>query len=43
MVQAGTANQKAYKALPKVTNISKAVIPTTAQSTTASAYVTSNW
>jgi hypothetical protein len=43
MVKAGTANKKSYKALPKVTNLSKAVIPTTAQSTTASAYVTSNW
>ncbi|HLY87092.1 MAG TPA: ABC transporter substrate-binding protein [Gaiellaceae bacterium] len=43
MVAAGTANKAAYKALPKVTNLSKAVVPTTAQSTTASAYVTSNW
>jgi putative spermidine/putrescine transport system substrate-binding protein len=43
MVKAGTANQKAYKALPKVANLSKAVVPTTAQSTKASAYVTSNW
>jgi len=43
MVKAGTANKTAYKALPKVTNLSKAVVPTTAQSVTASAYVTSNW
>ncbi len=43
MVKAGTENKKAYKNLPKVTNLSKAVIPTTAQSVAASAYVTSNW
>jgi putative spermidine/putrescine transport system substrate-binding protein len=43
MVKAGTANKTAYKALPKVTNIDKAVVPTTAQATAASAYVTSNW
>ena len=43
MVKAGTANKKAYKKLPKVTNIGKAVVPTTAQSVTASAYVTANW
>ncbi len=43
MVKAGTQNKTAYKALPKVTNIGKAVVPTTAQSVAASAYVTSNW
>ena len=43
MVKAKTQNKKAYKALPKVTNIGKAVVPTTAQSVAASAYVTSNW
>jgi putative spermidine/putrescine transport system substrate-binding protein len=43
MIKAGTANKKALKALPKVENLSKAVIPTTAQSVAASAYVTSNW
>jgi putative spermidine/putrescine transport system substrate-binding protein len=43
MVKAGKQNKKAYKALPKVTNIGKAVIPTTAQSVAASAYVTNNW
>jgi putative spermidine/putrescine transport system substrate-binding protein len=43
MVKAGKENKKAYKSLPKVTNLSKAVVPTTAQSTAASAYVTSNW
>ena len=43
MVKAGTENKTAYKALPKVTNIGKAVVPTTAQSVAASAYVTSNW
>jgi putative spermidine/putrescine transport system substrate-binding protein len=43
MVKAGTANKKAYKKLPKVTNIGKAVVPTTAQSVAASAYVTANW
>ncbi len=43
MVKAGTANKAAYKALPKVTNLSKAVVPTTKQSTAASAYVTANW
>ena len=43
MVKAGTANKTAYKALPKVTNLDKAVVPTTAQATAASAYVTSNW
>jgi putative spermidine/putrescine transport system substrate-binding protein len=43
MVKAGTQDKTAYKALPKVSNMGKAVIPTTAQSVTASAYVTSNW
>jgi putative spermidine/putrescine transport system substrate-binding protein len=43
MVAAGTADKTAYKALPKVTNLGKAVVPTTAQATAASAYVTSNW
>jgi putative spermidine/putrescine transport system substrate-binding protein len=43
MVKAGTANKAAYKALPKVTNLDKAVVPTTAQATAASAYVTANW
>jgi putative spermidine/putrescine transport system substrate-binding protein len=43
MMKAGTANKTSLKALPKVTNLSKAVIPTTQQSVAASAYVTSNW
>jgi putative spermidine/putrescine transport system substrate-binding protein len=43
MVKAGTANKASYKALPKVTNLNKAVVPTTAQATAASAYVTANW
>jgi putative spermidine/putrescine transport system substrate-binding protein len=43
MVAAGTANKAAYKALPKVSNLSKAVVPNTAQATAASAYVTANW
>jgi putative spermidine/putrescine transport system substrate-binding protein len=43
MVAAGTADKTAYKALPKVTNLNKAVVPTTAQATAASAYVTANW
>jgi putative spermidine/putrescine transport system substrate-binding protein len=43
MVAAGTADKTAYKALPKVTNLSKAVVPTTAQSVAASAYVAANW
>jgi putative spermidine/putrescine transport system substrate-binding protein len=43
MIKAGTANKKSLKALPKVANLDKAVIPTTKQSTVASAYVTSNW
>jgi putative spermidine/putrescine transport system substrate-binding protein len=43
MIKAGTANKKALKALPKVSNLDKAVIPTTKQSVTASAYITSNW
>jgi putative spermidine/putrescine transport system substrate-binding protein len=43
MVKAGTVNKAAYKKLPKVTNLDKAVVPTTAQSTAASAYVTANW
>jgi putative spermidine/putrescine transport system substrate-binding protein len=43
MTAAGTANKKALKALPKVTNLSKAVIPNTAQSNAAAAYLASNW
>ncbi|HEU5244895.1 MAG TPA: ABC transporter substrate-binding protein, partial [Gaiellaceae bacterium] len=43
MITAGTANKTALKALPKVSNLDKAVIPTTKQSVAASAYVTSNW
>ena len=43
MTAAGTANKTALKALPKVSNLAKAVIPTTKQSVAASAYVTSNW
>jgi putative spermidine/putrescine transport system substrate-binding protein len=43
MVNAGTVNKSAYNKLPKVTNIGKAVVPTTSQSVAASAYVTSNW
>jgi putative spermidine/putrescine transport system substrate-binding protein len=43
MIAAGTANKKALKALPKVANLSKAVIPTTAQSNAAAAYLASNW
>ncbi|MBV8396290.1 MAG: hypothetical protein JO064_08535 [Actinobacteria bacterium] len=43
MVEAGTENKAAYNALPPVANLSKAVVPTTAQATTASAYVTKNW
>jgi putative spermidine/putrescine transport system substrate-binding protein len=43
MTAAGTADKTALKALPKVANLSKAVVPTTAQSTAASAYVTANW
>jgi putative spermidine/putrescine transport system substrate-binding protein len=43
MIAAGTANKKALKALPKVTNLSKAVIPNTAQSNAAAAYLASNW
>ncbi len=43
MVKAKTADKKAYKALPKVTSIGKAVVQTTAQSTAASAYVTAHW
>jgi putative spermidine/putrescine transport system substrate-binding protein len=43
MVKAGTVNKKSYKALPKVANLSKAVVPNTAQATAASAYVTANW
>jgi putative spermidine/putrescine transport system substrate-binding protein len=43
MVKAGTENKAAYKALPKVTNLGKAVVPTTAQATAASAYVAANW
>ncbi|HWB21909.1 MAG TPA: extracellular solute-binding protein [Gaiellaceae bacterium] len=43
MVAAGTADKAAYKALPTVTNLSKAVVPNTAQATAASTYVTNNW
>ncbi len=44
MVKAGTENKAAYKALPAVANLSKAVVPNTAQATTAKARtVTSNW
>lgn len=43
MVTAKTADKSALKGLPKVTNLSKAVIPSTAQSTAASAYLTANW
>jgi putative spermidine/putrescine transport system substrate-binding protein len=43
MVAAGTANKAALKALPKVTNLSKAVIPNTSQSNAAAAYLAQNW
>lgn len=43
MIAAKTANKKALKALPKVPNLSKAVIPTTAQGNAAAAYLASNW
>jgi putative spermidine/putrescine transport system substrate-binding protein len=43
MIAAKTANKTALKALPKVANLSKAVIPTTAQSNAAATYVASNW
>ncbi len=43
MAKAGTENKAAYKSLPTVANLSKAVVPNTAQATTASAYVTNNW
>jgi putative spermidine/putrescine transport system substrate-binding protein len=43
MIAAGTANNAALKALPKVSNLSKAVIPTTAQGITAANYVAQNW
>ena len=43
MVKAGTVDKAAYNKLPKVANMGKAVIPTTAQSVAASAYVTANW
>ena len=43
MVKAGTENKMAYKSLPTVANLSKAVVPNTAQATTASTYVTNNW
>ena len=43
MIAAKTANTKALKALPKVTNLSKAVIPNTAQSNAAATYLASNW
>jgi putative spermidine/putrescine transport system substrate-binding protein len=43
MTAAGTANKKALQALPKVSNLDKAVVPTTAQANAAAAYVTQNW
>jgi putative spermidine/putrescine transport system substrate-binding protein len=43
MIAAGTANKKALKALPKVSNLNKAVIPTTAQGVAAANYVAQNW
>jgi putative spermidine/putrescine transport system substrate-binding protein len=43
MAKAGTVNKKYFKALPKVTNLSKAVVPNTAQANAAAAYVTANW
>ena len=43
MVKAGTENKAAYKALPAVANLSKAVVPNTAQATVASNYVTTHW
>jgi putative spermidine/putrescine transport system substrate-binding protein len=43
MAKAGTVNKKYFKALPKVTNLSKAVVPSTAQANAAAAYVTANW
>ena len=43
MSAAGTANKAALKALPKVSNLSKAVIPTTAQANAAATYLTQNW
>ena len=43
MAKAGTENKAAYKSLPTVANLSQAVVPNTAQATTASAYVTNNW
>jgi len=43
MTAAGTANKKSLKALPKVANLSKAVIPTTAQGNAAAAFLASNW
>jgi putative spermidine/putrescine transport system substrate-binding protein len=43
MIAAGTANKAALKALPKVSNVSKAVIPTTAQANAAAAYIAQNW
>jgi putative spermidine/putrescine transport system substrate-binding protein len=43
MVAAGTADKAALKALPTVSNLSKAVIPTTAQSNAAAAYLSQNW
>lgn len=43
LVSAGKENKAAYSALPAVTNLSHAVVPTTAQSAAASQYVTANW
>jgi putative spermidine/putrescine transport system substrate-binding protein len=43
MVKAGTEAKAAYAGLPTVTDLAKAVIPTTAQSTAASSYITANW
>ena len=43
MAKDKTENKAAFNKLPKVTNLSKAVIPTTAQATTAEAYVSANW
>jgi putative spermidine/putrescine transport system substrate-binding protein len=43
MVKAGTENKASYNALPTVANQAKAIIPTTAQGTAASTYITQNW
>jgi putative spermidine/putrescine transport system substrate-binding protein len=43
MVKAGTVNKSAYKKLPKVSNLNKAVVPTTAQSVAAATYIAANW